>query len=55
MDKRFIRMMIIWKMNVDIDSLINNMNNFYHWCDSRVLSLEEKYVIKILISGMEQQ
>ena len=27
----------------DFDTLINNMNNFYHWCASRVLSLDRKY------------
>lgn len=27
----------------DFDTLINNMNNFYHWCASRMLSLDRKY------------
>lgn len=34
----------------DIDSLINNLNNFYHWCASRVLSLDRKYAKEILNS-----
>ena len=39
----------------DFDTLINNMNNFYHWCASRVLSLDRKYAKEILNSiGMAQ-
>lgn len=39
----------------DFDTLINNMNNFYHWCASRVLSLDRKYAKEILNSiGMSQ-
>lgn len=39
----------------DFDALINNMNNFYHWCASRVLSLDRKYAKEILNSiGMAQ-
>ena len=34
----------------DIDSLMNNLNNFYHWCASRVLSLDRKYAKEILNS-----
>lgn len=34
----------------DIDILINNLNNFYHWCASRVLSLDRKYAKEILNS-----
>ena len=34
----------------DIDILINNLNNFYHWCASRVLSLDRKYAKDILNS-----
>ena len=32
----------------DIDVLINNLMNFYHWCASRVLSLDRKYAKEIL-------
>ena len=32
----------------DFDTLINNMNNFYYWCASRVLSLDRKYAKEIL-------
>lgn len=39
----------------DFDTLINNMNNFYHWCASRVLSPDRKYAKEILNSiGMAQ-
>lgn len=34
----------------DIDILINNLGNFYHWCASRVLSLDRKYAKDILNS-----
>ena len=34
----------------DIDIRINNLNNFYHWCASRVLSLDRKYAKEILNS-----
>jgi hypothetical protein len=39
----------------DFDTQINNMNNFYHWCASRVLSLDRTYAKEILNSlGMAQ-
>lgn len=34
----------------DIDARVNNLNNFYHWCASRVLSLDRKYAKEILNS-----
>ncbi|MBQ3544871.1 MAG: hypothetical protein IJA34_07805 [Lachnospiraceae bacterium] len=34
----------------DIDTLMNNLTNFYHWCASRVLSLDRKYAKEILNS-----
>ena len=34
----------------DIDVLINNISNFYHWCASRVLSLDRKYAKELLNS-----
>ncbi|MDO4324043.1 MAG: hypothetical protein Q4C61_16140 [Lachnospiraceae bacterium] len=34
----------------DIDTMMNNLNNFYHWCASRVLSLDRKYAKAILNS-----
>lgn len=34
----------------DIDVLINNLDNFYHWCASRVLSLDRKYAKELLNS-----
>lgn len=32
----------------DLDSRINNLNNFYYWCSSRVLTLDRKYAKEIL-------
>ena len=34
----------------DIDTLMNNLDNFYHWCASRVSSLDRKYAKDILNS-----
>lgn len=34
----------------NIDTRMNNLNNFYHWCASRVLSLDRKYAKEILNS-----
>ena len=34
----------------DIDTRFNNLNNFYHWCASRVLSLDRKFAKEILNS-----
>lgn len=34
----------------DIDTLVNNITNFYHWCASRVLSLDRKFAKEILNS-----
>ena len=36
--------------DMDIDTRVNNLNNFYHWCASRVLSLDRKYAKEILNS-----
>lgn len=39
----------------DIDVLINNLTNFYHWCASRMLSLDRKYAKELLNSiGVSQ-
>ena len=34
----------------DIDTLVNNMVNFYHWCSSRMLTLDRKYAKEIMES-----
>ena len=34
----------------NIDTRLNNLNNFYHWCASRVLSLDRKYAKEMLNS-----
>lgn len=39
----------------DIDTLVNNVTNFYYWCATRVLTLDRKYAKEILNSvGMAQ-
>lgn len=40
---------------VDIDTLINNLNNFYFWCASRVLTLDRQFAKEILNSAGLQQ
>ncbi|MDE6887831.1 MAG: hypothetical protein K2P45_04195 [Eubacterium sp.] len=37
--------------NEDIDTLVNNITNFYYWCASRVLTLDRKYAKEILNSA----
>ena len=34
----------------DLDTLVNNVTNFYHWCASRVLSLDRQYAKDLLNS-----
>lgn len=34
----------------DIDTRIQNLDNFYHWCASRVLTLDREYAKEILNS-----
>ena len=34
----------------DLDMRLNNLNNFYYWCASRVLTLDRKYAKEILNS-----
>ena len=39
----------------DIDTLVNNLTNFYYWCSSRVLTLGRTYAKALLNSiGMQQ-
>lgn len=39
----------------DFDSRVNNLNNFYYWCSSRVLTLDRKYAKEILsVIGAKQ-
>ena len=39
----------------DIDTLVNNITNFYYWCASRVLTLDRTYAKEILNSiGVQQ-
>ncbi len=34
--------------DTDIDTLVNNVTNFYHWCASRVLTLDRQYAKEIM-------
>ena len=34
----------------DLDTRLNNLNNFYYWCASRTLTLDRKYAKEILNS-----
>lgn len=55
LNERFIPYDLYLEDERDFDTLINNMNNFYHWCASRVLSLDRQYAKEILNSiGMAQ-
>ena len=55
LDEKFIPYDLYLENDRDFDTLINNINNFYHWCASRVLSLDRKYAKEILNSiGMAQ-
>lgn len=55
LNERFIPYDLYLENERDFDTLINNMNNFYHWCASRVLSLDRQYAKEILNSiGMAQ-
>lgn len=54
-DEKFFPYDLYLEEERDFDTQINNMNNFYHWCASRVLSLDRKYAKEILNSiGMAQ-
>lgn len=35
---------------LDLEAAVNNINNFYHWCATRLLSLDRKYAKEILNS-----
>lgn len=55
LNERFMPYDLYLENERDFDTLINNMNNFYHWCASRVLSLDRTYAKEILNSlGMAQ-
>ena len=54
-DEKFLPYDLYLEETNDFDMLLNNMENFYYWCASRVLSLDRKYAKEILNSiGMAQ-
>ena len=50
LDAQFLPYDIYFEESDDFDALINNLTNFYHWCASRVLSLDRTYAKEILNS-----
>ena len=40
----------------DIDDLVQNLENFYHWCATRLIHIDRKHIKEILNSiGASQQ
>lgn len=55
LNEQFLPYDIYLEEEEDIDTRINNLDNFYHWCAARVLSLDRQYAKEILNSiGMAQ-
>lgn len=55
LNEKFLPYDLYLEEDVDFDTLLNNIDNFYHWCASRVLSLDRQYAKEILNSiGMAQ-
>ena len=49
-NERFLPYDLYLEADDDIDTRLNNLNNFYHWCASRMLPLDRKYAKDILAS-----
>ena len=55
LDEQFMPYDIYLEESNGFDALINNLANFYHWCASRVLSLDRTYAKEIMNSlGVSQ-
>lgn len=55
LDERFMPYDIYLEESNDFDDLVNNLANFFHWCASRVLSLDRTYAKEIMNSlGVSQ-
>ena len=55
LDERFMPYDMYLEESNDFDDLVNNLANFYHWCASRVLSLDRTYAKEIMNSlGVSQ-
>ena len=50
LDEKFLPYDLYLEEDHDFDTLINNINNFYHWCASRILTLDREYAKEILNS-----
>ena len=54
-EERFLPYDIYLEESNEFDDLANNLSNFYHWCASRVLSLDRTYAKQIMNSlGVSQ-
>lgn len=49
-DDRYMPYQLYLEEGTDLDTLVNNMTNFYYWCASRVLTLDRKYAKEIMNS-----
>lgn len=47
---KFMPHSLFFEEAIDVEAAINNINNFYHWCATRLLSLDRKYAKEILNS-----
>ncbi len=55
LDEQFMPYDVYLEESNDFDVLVNNLANFYHWCASRVLSLDRTYAKEIMNSlGVSQ-
>lgn len=49
-DSRYMPFNLYLEEGTDIDTLVNNITNFYYWCASRVLTLDRQYAKELLDS-----
>ena len=49
-DSHFMPYHLYLEEGEDIDTLVNNVTNFYYWCASRILTLDRQYAKEILNS-----
>lgn len=47
-DSRYMPLGLYLEEGTDMDTLVNNITNFYYWCASRVLTLDRKYAKELL-------
>lgn len=55
LDEQFMPFDMYLEEDIDVDTFTNNLANFYHWCASRILSLDRTYAKEIMNSlGVSQ-